>query len=208
MAMTLGQMLMILRTEKLEMSQQQVAELLNIDRSTYGYYELDKTQPSYQTLARICDIFDVSYNELLDPIYFNESKSGGKTMIQQMTKSERQIMELLWQSDRPLSCAEIVALSEDKTWKDSYVHSLLKSLMKKGIVRIDGYELIFRSYARKFAPAIRYDEYVLLSGYTENQLKDADRMLGFIKTILTYSDDKELKKRLKGLMNSQSRRRG
>ena len=42
-----GKLLYILRTEKMEMSQQQVADLLHIDRSTYGYYELDKTQPSY-----------------------------------------------------------------------------------------------------------------------------------------------------------------
>ena len=76
-----------------------------------------------------------------------------------MTKSERQIMDLLWKSEQPLSCAEIVELSEDKTWKDSYVHSLIKSLMKKGIVKIQTFELISRSYARKFAPAMSKSEY-------------------------------------------------
>ena len=76
-----------------------------------------------------------------------------------MTKSEKQVMDLLWSVDRPLSCTEIVELSGDKTWKDSYVHSLIKSLMKKGIVKIKAFELISRRYARKFAPAMSKAEY-------------------------------------------------
>lgn len=76
-----------------------------------------------------------------------------------MTKSERQVMELLWQSDRPLSCTEIIEMSENKTWKDSYVQALIKTLMKKGIVKIETFELISRSYARKFAPAMSKSEY-------------------------------------------------
>lgn len=78
-----------------------------------------------------------------------------------MTKSEKQVMDLLWSVDKPLSCSEIVELSGDKTWKDSYVHSLIKSLMKKGIVKIESFELISRSYARKFSPKMTKEEYYL-----------------------------------------------
>lgn len=78
-----------------------------------------------------------------------------------MTKSEKQVMDLLWSTDQPLSCAEIVELSSDKTWKDSYVHSLIKSLMKKGVVKIASYELVSRSYARKFAPQVTKEMYYL-----------------------------------------------
>ena len=78
-----------------------------------------------------------------------------------MTKSEKQVMDLLWSVDKPLSCTEIVELSGDKTWKDSYVHSLIKSLMKKDIVKIEAFELISRSYARKFAPKVTKEEYYL-----------------------------------------------
>lgn len=76
-----------------------------------------------------------------------------------MTKSERQVMELLWAAERPLSCTEIVALSTNKTWKDSYVHSLIKSLIKKDMVKIDGFELISHSYVRKFAAALSKPQY-------------------------------------------------
>lgn len=77
-------------------------------------------------------------------------------------------MDLLWSVDRPLSCTEIVELSGDKTWKDSYVHSLIKSLMKKGIVKIEAFELISRSYARKFAPKVTKEQYYLHEYLDEN----------------------------------------
>ncbi len=114
-------------------------------------------------------------------------------MIKHMTNSEEQVMRLLWQSDRPLSCTEITELSVDKTWKDSYVHSLIKSLIKKGIVKIDSFELVSRSYARKFAPQISYDEYVLLSGFSQEALNNVERMYDFILTILEHSDTEKLK---------------
>ena len=85
-----------------------------------------------------------------------------------LTKSEKQIMDLLWSVDKPLSCAEIVELSGDKTWKDSYVHSLIKSLMKKDVVKIDSFELISRSYARKFAPKVTKEEFYLREYLEEN----------------------------------------
>lgn len=121
-------------------------------------------------------------------------------MIEYMTKSERQVMELLWNSDQPLSCTEIVALSPNKTWKDSYIHSLIKSLMRKGIVKIEGFEPVSRSYARKFAPKINYNEYVLLSGYSEEEIKNTDSMIDLIKTIAGYSDTDHIRKVITNLI--------
>lgn len=42
-----------------ELSQQQVANILNIDRSTYTYYETGKTTPSASMLLKISKIFNV-----------------------------------------------------------------------------------------------------------------------------------------------------
>lgn len=117
-----------------------------------------------------------------------------------MTNSEEQVMQLLWNSDRPLSCTEIVELSGDKTWKDSYVHSLIKSLIKKGIVKIVAFELISRSYARKFAPKLSRDEYVLLSSFSEEELKNPERMTELIKTVLKHTDAQKLKDTLKDIL--------
>ena len=106
-------------------------------------------------------------------------------------------MKLLWQSDRALSCTEIAELSVDKTWKDSYIHTIVKSLIKKGIVKVEAFELVSRSYARKFAPRISYDEYVLLSGFSTKELNNTERMYDFILTILEHSDADRLKSFIK-----------
>lgn len=80
-----------------------------------------------------------------------------------MTKSERQVMDLLWSTGEAMTCAEIVENSKDKSWKDSYVHIMVRSLLKKGLIKVDHYELISKSYARKFVPTMTQDECIVRS---------------------------------------------
>ncbi|MCL2488499.1 MAG: helix-turn-helix domain-containing protein [Oscillospiraceae bacterium] len=47
------------------MTQKQVAQLLNLDRSTYAYYETEKTCPSFDTLLRMSRLFRVSVDYLI-----------------------------------------------------------------------------------------------------------------------------------------------
>lgn len=72
-----------------------------------------------------------------------------------LTKSESEVMYLLWHTDRALSAAEMVALSPQKTWKDSYIHLMVNSLLKKGMITPAGFVKTFRNYARTFAPCMR-----------------------------------------------------
>lgn len=51
---------------RLELTQQTVAEKLNVDRSTYSYYELGRTTPSIGTLYELTRLFGVSADELID----------------------------------------------------------------------------------------------------------------------------------------------
>lgn len=46
-------------------TQSQVAKLLNIDRSTYAYYETGKTRPDVSSLLMLSKIFNIPINELL-----------------------------------------------------------------------------------------------------------------------------------------------
>ena len=188
--------LRFLREYVLEISQQEVADMLNIDRSTYSNYELGKTHPQIPAIVKLCEVFDICFEELIDPdliTRFNRhNHMKGRPMM--MTKSERQVMVLLWKSDRPLSCSEIVELSNEKTWKDSYVHSLIKSLTAKGLVKIESFELVSRSYARKFAPRMSYDDNVVLSCFSKQELQDTERMKSFIQTLLRHTDAEKLKR--------------
>ncbi len=85
-----------------------------------------------------------------------------------LTKSEKQIMELLWSCGRPLTCVEIIENSDDKTWKDSYVHIMIRSLLKKEMIKVDGVELVCKNYARRFGPAMTKDEYIVKTLMNEN----------------------------------------
>lgn len=43
----------------------QVAKMLNIDRSTYAYYETGKTKPDVDTLLKLCVVYDVTLDYLV-----------------------------------------------------------------------------------------------------------------------------------------------
>ncbi len=46
-------------------TQNQIAKILNIDRSTYSYYELGKTTPDVSALVTLAKVFNISISELL-----------------------------------------------------------------------------------------------------------------------------------------------
>ncbi len=85
-----------------------------------------------------------------------------------LSKNEKQLMELLWASEVPLTCTEMVHNSKDKMWKDSYVHVMVTSLMKKGMIKVDSVELVCKIYARKFVPTMTKDEYYIRTLIDEN----------------------------------------
>ena len=47
-------------------TQQQMADLLNISRSTYTYYETGKSEPGYDKLKILCRVFDIDYNSIFN----------------------------------------------------------------------------------------------------------------------------------------------
>ena len=51
--------------ERLGLTQKQIADTLNIDRSTYSYYEIGKSYPTLDTLIKLAQMFKVTIDELL-----------------------------------------------------------------------------------------------------------------------------------------------
>ncbi len=60
-----GQNLIYYRRKK-GLTQQEVADKLNLNRSTYTKYETSVSEPSLEILLKIANIFDVEPSELLD----------------------------------------------------------------------------------------------------------------------------------------------
>ncbi len=79
-----------------------------------------------------------------------------------LTKSESEIMELLWREKRPLSRSEIIELTPERTWKPASIHILLNSMLEKGAIEVAGFIQSTKNYARTFTPTLAPDEYIVL----------------------------------------------
>ena len=91
------------RRKALGLTQQDIASVINVDRSTYSNYERGATEPDLKTLKKIADVLDVSVNVLLDdekevkkvadrseiPMY-NIAKSEKKLLVKYRILSEEQ----------------------------------------------------------------------------------------------------------------------
>ncbi len=77
----------------------------------------------------------------------------------ELTKSEMQIMDVLWAADIPLSRSDLLERSEEKTWKDSSVHILLNGLLAKGAIQEAGFVKRSKTYGRTFVPSLTREEY-------------------------------------------------
>ena len=70
----LGQTLKKLR-ENCGYTQQQVADALNLERSTYTYYETGKTTPDINTIVKLARIFNVSYIDIFEQEERDQTRS-------------------------------------------------------------------------------------------------------------------------------------
>ena len=85
-----------------------------------------------------------------------------KKMYFRLTKSENEIMDLLWKEDRPLSRSEIIDLTQERSWKPASIHILLNSMLEKGAIGVAGFVQSTKNYARTFTPTLTADEYAVL----------------------------------------------
>ena len=77
----------------------------------------------------------------------------------ELTRSEMEIMDVLWETGEPMSRADLLARSEEKTWKESSVHILLNGLLQKKAIREAGMVKRSKTYARTFVPTMTREEY-------------------------------------------------
>ena len=79
-----------------------------------------------------------------------------------LTKSENEIMELMWKEGHPLSRSEIIELTPDRTWKPSSIHILLNSMLEKKALEVAGFVQSTKNYARTFTPCLSADSYTVM----------------------------------------------
>lgn len=94
-----------------------------------------------------------------------------------LTKSELEIMNVLWKADRPLTRSDILNLSEEKSWKDNSIHILLNGLLKKEAIREDGFARSGKVWGRLYASNIDIDDYYEENIFSHNSAEALPRLL-------------------------------
>ena len=79
--------------------------------------------------------------------------------IKELTKSEEQMMDIFWSADEALTSVDIVNMNIKDTWSNVLVHNMIRSLLKKGLLKECGMERYSTQYARKLCPALTREEY-------------------------------------------------
>ena len=77
----------------------------------------------------------------------------------ELTKSEHEIMNVIWGAGKPLTRGEILELSVDKNWKDNSIHILLNRLLAKGALSEGGFARSGKSYGRLYEATLTGVEY-------------------------------------------------
>lgn len=106
-----------------------------------------------------------------------------------LTKSEREIMNVLWDTREALTSSEIIKYSVNKTWKDTSVHLLLKTLLDKNIIEVAGFKKTTKNYARKFRATMSQYDYFFQEDFQNVDLK---RKIQFMKIIIQNASLEEL----------------
>lgn len=103
----------------------------------------------------------------------------------ELTKSEMEIMDVLWESGKPMSRADLLAKSEEKTWKDSSVHILLNGLLQKEAIQEAGLVKRSKTYGRVFSPTMTREEYFASTIFSH---RHKPNLVELIKALLSRND--------------------
>lgn len=106
-----------------------------------------------------------------------------------LTKGEREIMNILWDTREALTSSEIIKYSVNKSWKDTSVHLLLKTLLDKNIIEVAGLKKTTRNYARTFRATMSQYDYFFQEDFQNVDLK---RKIQFVKIIIQNASLEEL----------------
>ena len=102
-----------------------------------------------------------------------------------LTRSEMEIMDVLWEAGVPLSRSDLLAHSEEKTWKDSSVHILLNGLLQKGAIQEAGLVKRSKTYGRVFSPTLTREEYFATTIFSH---RHKPQIIGLFEALLRRED--------------------
>ena len=111
-------------------------------------------------------------------------------MKTRLTKSEFAVMEVLWDEGEELTSAEIIEKSKEREWKDSSIHLIINSLLRKKVVTVAGFKKTTKNYARTFVP-VETREQFLVGQIIDDKTTTEDKK-GIYSYIIGKESDPEL----------------
>ena len=103
----------------------------------------------------------------------------------ELTRSEMEIMDVLWEAGEPLSRSDLLERSKEKSWKDSSIHILLNGMLQKELIREVGFVKRGKTYGRTFLPTMTREEYFAATAYSH---KYKPQIVGLIAALLKQVD--------------------
>lgn len=119
-----------------------------------------------------------------------------------LTKSENEIMELLWKEGRPLSRSEIIELTPDRSWKPASIHILLNSMLEKGAIQVAGFVQSTKNYARTFTATLTADEYAVMQ-FKHSSAFNEQSLFHLVSALVEDMEDRESLDRLGELLEKR-----
>lgn len=121
-----------------------------------------------------------------------------------LTKSEQEVMELLWDKKIALTTNDIVNMSDTRSWKKSYVHILVNSLLNKNMVKVEGMVKSGKNYARMFSATMTKAEYSVQRVISNENISD-DLIIPVMSGMFKKIEDKEVIDELQDELNKRKR---
>ena len=102
----------------------------------------------------------------------------------ELTKSELEIMNVIWSAGKPLTRGEILEQSVNKNWKDNSIHILLNRLLAKGALIEGGFARSGKSYGRLYEATLSGTDY-----YAQNVFYGGEERLEMLFDAMLQSPD-------------------
>lgn len=104
---------------------------------------------------------------------------------------ELEVMETLWNAERPLTSLEIINYSVNHTWSNSSLHGILNNLLKKGAISVAGFERTGRTYGRTYKTKITSNEYAIMQFKRFMKREESNRSITNLASALLENKDNE-----------------
>ncbi|MCD7834597.1 MAG: BlaI/MecI/CopY family transcriptional regulator [Lachnospiraceae bacterium] len=111
-------------------------------------------------------------------------------------------MDLLWNTDRPLTATEIVNLTPERTWKKSYIHLLINSLIDKNLIRSDTLVRTGRNFGRAFVAVDTQEEFEIRQ-ITSARNFSQDSVPALVTVLLESVSDPAVLDKLNGILQEK-----